>query len=147
MDKRKGLSRRSAAAWFGVGLWAPRIRLLLVPFAAVSNVGNSAKAQTRDPVVIVELRTANLPLLERIVKSEGVEIIRVVPASREGGIARAVIAVKRSRAAVLMRAEGVKATIVSEPPTSDAEVPEVGKGNRFSDPQVLPRGRGVLVKP
>lgn len=147
MDKRKGLSRRSAVVGFAVGLWTQRIRLLLVPFAGLSGVGNSVKAQSRDPVVIVELRTSNLALLERIVRGEGVEIIRVVPASTERGIARAVIAVKRSHAVRLMTTDGVKVRIVSEPPTSDAEVPQVGKGNRFKDPQVLPGGRGKLLKP
>jgi len=147
MDERNGLSRRSAVAGFAVALWAQRIRPLLVPFAALSAVCNSGKAQTKDPIVIVEVRTTNLPLLERIVRRKGVEIIRVIPAAKDGGVARAVIALKKSEAEILIKSEGIQATIVSEPPAIDAEVPEVGKGNRFRDPQVLPPGRGVLVKP
>ena len=35
---------------------------------------------------------------------------------------------------------------VAEPPSDPADVPQVGKGNRFANPHTLPEGQGILKK-
>jgi hypothetical protein len=50
-------------------------------------------------------------------------------------------------AAILTRAGGPEHGIgLARPPKTDREIPKVGKGNRFADPKVLPRGRGKIVR-
>jgi hypothetical protein len=37
-------------------------------------------------------------------------------------------------------------TVVARPPTTERDTPQVGKGNRFEDPRILPRGRGRILR-
>ena len=95
--------------------------------------------------ILVRLVTRDVAALKRFLATNPVEVVRVLlPEGR--GPAWATVLLRESVAERAARMAGFEVTVLARPPTTDAETPEVGSGNRWADSATLPRGRGRLLR-
>ena len=144
------MSRRSAAlAMIGLVLLRPwRSMKDVLGIAAAAAAAGSAQAQPRsDPELLVRLHSTDDRILRGYLKRSRIEVLRYTPPPDQGMPVSALVrdAAQRHRP---RPAPGPDQwfEIVAEPPSSEADVPRVGKGNRYADPAVRPEGRGVLIR-
>ena len=98
-----------------------------------------------DPEILVRLVAKDVRLLRRFVAEHPVSLIRMLPPDRDRPPSATII----MRESVLESARRVgefEVTVIARPPATERDTPQVGKGNRFADPRVLPRGRGRIVR-
>ena len=103
--------------------------------------------QPDDPMVQVRLISANADELKRFIDSTPMEFACAGPRVNKEGIATAHVLMKDSVAKAAQRNDAVRLEIVADASDmADEGPPQVGSGNRFEDPAVLPTGRGVLLR-
>ena len=98
-----------------------------------------------DPEILVRLVAKDVGLLRRFVAEHPVSVVRMLPPAED----RPPSATLLMRERVLVDARRIaefEVTVVARPPTTERDTPQVGKGNRFEDPRVLPRGRGRILR-
>lgn len=98
-----------------------------------------------DPEILVRLVTKDVRLLRRFVAEHPVSVVRMLPPD-EDRLPSATIIMHESVLVDARRIAEFEVTVLARPPTTDRDTPQVGKGNRFEDPRVLPRGRGRIVR-
>ena len=103
------------------------------------------RANAEDPEILVRLVTQDVAALKHFLKTNPVEVVRVLLPD-DGYPAWAAILTSESVAARARSAAEMEVVVLARPPKTDREIPKVGKGNRFADPKVLPRGRGKIVR-
>lgn len=105
------------------------------------------RMQPDDPVVQVRLVGANVEEFKKFVETTPLNFACAGPRVNAEGIVTAHVLMKRSVAAQVPKTGAVKAEITADFSARKAgQEAEIGKGNRFADPRVLPTGRGVLLK-
>lgn len=106
--------------------------------------------QGDDPVVQVRLISSDESGFTEFVRSTPVEFACAMPRVNPEGIITADVLMKQSvveAASERAAAANLRIEIVADVSTvKGRRRPEVGKGNRFEDPTVLPPGRGALVR-
>ncbi len=98
-----------------------------------------------DPEILVRLVTKDVRLLRRFVAEHPVSVVRMLPPDKDRPPSATVI-MRESVLADARRIGAFEVTVLARPPTTERDTPQVGKGNRFEDPRVLPRGRGRIVR-
>lgn len=103
------------------------------------------RANAEDPEILVRLVTQDVEALKHFLATNPVEVVRVLLPDA-GYPAWATVLTRESVAASARRMAEFEVVVLARPPTTDRETPQVGQGNRFSDPKILPRGRGRIVR-
>jgi hypothetical protein len=98
-----------------------------------------------DPEILVRLVTKDVRVLRRFVAEHPVSVVRMLPPA-EGRPPSATLIMHESVLVDARRVAEVEVTVLARPPTTERDTPQVGKGNRFEDPRVLPRGRGRILR-
>ena len=98
-----------------------------------------------DPEILVRLVTWDVETLKHFLETNPVEVVRVLPPD-DGHPVQATLLLRESVAADAARLAGFEVVVLARPPVTDAQTPQVGRGNRFADPAILPRGRGRIVR-
>ncbi len=152
MPVRRSLLRQ-ALGTFIVRAWRPLGALTAkgaVVLAAGSVAFLPAGAQDLpagpDDELLVRLRSKDVPRLRRFVRDNGVEVLRMLPPEGRERDVTAIVLMRRRTLGRAREEPGLQVEVLAEPPKTLAEVPQVGKGNRFADPGVLPEGVGQLVR-
>lgn len=108
-----------------------------------------AERQGDDPVVQVRLISSDEAAFTEFVKNTPVEFACAMPRVSAEGIITAEVLMQQSMVEQsLERAEAAKVRLEVVADASSVRgrrLPEVGDGNRFEDPKVLPVGRGALI--
>lgn len=149
MSSQRPMSRRRAAlAMIGSVLVRPWRRMKdVLGIAAAAAAAGSARAQPRrDPELLVRLYSTDDQILRGYLKHSRIEVLRYTPPPDQGKLVSALVLMRRSATIRARLPDRINVEIVAEPPRSEAEVPRVGKGNRYDDPAVRPQGRGVLLR-
>ena len=101
----------------------------------------------RDPVVQVRIVSNDVEAFKKYVASTPLEFACATPRLNPQGVVSADVLMKQSVAERAERPPNVKVEIVADlSATTGARRAEVGRGNRFADSSVLPKGRGKLIK-
>ena len=101
------------------------------------------RGNVEDPEILVRLVTRDVAALKHFLDTNPVEVVRLLLPD-EGYPAWAAILTRESVAANARLIAEFEVVILARPPKTDRETPQVGEGNRFADPKVLPRGRGIV---
>lgn len=113
---------------------------------AAIDEGRGAAGNDHDPEVLVRVTTTDVEALKRFLQSNRFEVLRVMLPARGDPDAVATLLMRRSDGERALLVAAFKVEILAGPPWSDADIPEVGRGNRFANPGVLPAGGGRLVR-
>lgn len=97
------------------------------------------------PNLLVRLRSRDARAFKEFVRANKIGFASAPPRLDPDGTITGVVVMTRSQLAKARLIPALRAEIVARPPTTQSELPRVGRGNRFDDPKVLPQGRGVLV--
>ncbi|WP_228938483.1 hypothetical protein [Paraburkholderia saeva] len=113
---------------------------------AARKTGVKAKAPD-DPVVQVRLIGTDVAAFKQFIETTPLNFACAGPRVNAEGIATAHVLMKRSVADEAAKRGIVKVEITAEFSANRAgQAAQIGKGNRFADPNVLPTGRGVLLR-
>jgi hypothetical protein len=104
-----------------------------------------AAPNREDPEILARVVAKDVRLLRRFVAEHPVSVVRMLPPDGDRPPSATMI-MRESVLASARRIAEFEVTVVARPPTTERETPQVGKGNRFEDPRVLPRGRGRIVR-
>jgi len=97
------------------------------------------------PEILVRLVTRDVVALQHFLATNSIEVVRVL--LPEGHYpAWATVLLREAVAERAARVAGFEVAVLARPPTTAAETPQVGRGNRYADAAVLPRGRGRLLR-
>ncbi|SAK88260.1 hypothetical protein AWB81_04635 [Caballeronia arationis] len=108
---------------------------------------SSPPPQPHDPMVQVRLIATSPEELKRFIESTPMKFACAGPRVNKEGIATAHVLMKGSTAKEAQRSDAVRLEIIADPSDmADEGLPDVGSGNRFEDPSVLPVGRGKLLR-
>jgi hypothetical protein len=100
-----------------------------------------------DPMVQVRVVSGSVDEFKRFVESTPVEFSCASPRVSRDGVVSAHVLMRDSEVKKAQASDAIRLEIVAHPSDlGDEGPPEVGKGNRFEDPSVLPTGRGVLLR-
>jgi len=102
-------------------------------------------AQSDDRKVLVRLHSPDDEKLRAYLLHSKFEVLRYTPPPEAGAPATALALMPRSATARARLPDRVNVEILAVPPRTESEVPRVGRGNRFEDPNVQPQGRGRLI--
>lgn len=81
------------------------------------------------------------------IRTTPVEFACAAPRRSSEGIVTAHVLMRQSVADRSARSKGIRVEVVADlSDTTGERRAEVGRGNRFADPTVLPQGRGRLVR-
>jgi hypothetical protein len=122
-------------------------RVVVGPLVAVLSMGfaRGAAPPADDARVLVRVTTRDVGLLKDFIESNRVEVVRVMlPAPGEPD-AVATLLMRHSVYIAARQLPRFKVDVLEEAPRSAADLPPVGRGNRFEDPRTLPQGTGRLV--
>jgi len=112
-----------------------------------SRGSRSKKVAPDDPVVQVRLLSSDVDAFTAFVQTTPVEFACAGPRVSAEGVITAHVLMRQSEAARASASDAVKVEVVADVSDTTAKRrAEVGKGNRFADPQVLPEGRGRFVE-
>ena len=107
----------------------------------------AAKRTSEDPVVQARIISSDEAEFSEFVRAIKIEFACAGPRVNPDGIISADVLLRQSQIAEAARYGQVRVEVVADvPATTGKNRAEVGKGNRFEDPRVLPVGRGVLVR-
>lgn len=107
----------------------------------------TATPQPDEPMVQVRVVSANKEAFRKFAEATPMKFACRGPRINAEGVVTAHGLMKASEAKQAARTGEVKVEIVAEPSARTVERrAEVGQGNRFEDPNVLPAGRGVLLR-
>jgi len=134
------VSRRAAAIF----LVLPRLVPMLLGVVG-AGVARAAPDRT-DPEVLARVTYPNPRAFREAVRKLRIEVVRILTFEKPEGTVTALVLMRRSSLTLAAQDPSVKVTIVAEPPTNPADVPQVGEGNRFANPRALPQGQGILRK-
>jgi hypothetical protein len=98
-----------------------------------------------DPEILVRIVTKDVRLLRRFVAERPVSLVRMLPPDVDR-LPSATLVIRESVLVDANRIAEFEITVVARPPMTERDTPQVGKGNRFEDPKVLPRGPGRIVR-
>ncbi|SAL79186.1 hypothetical protein AWB71_05846 [Caballeronia peredens] len=100
-----------------------------------------------DPMVQVRVVSGNVDEFRRFVESTPLEFPCASPRVGADGTVSAHVLMRESAVQKAQASDAIRLEIVAHPSDlGDEGPPEVGEGNRFEDPSVLPAGRGVLLR-
>jgi len=103
--------------------------------------------QPDDPVVQVRLISADVEAFKKFVETTPLDFSCAGPRVNAEGLVTAHVLMKKSVALRAAKAGVLKVEITADPSTRKTnQQADIGKGNRFADPRVLPTGRGVLLR-
>jgi hypothetical protein len=107
----------------------------------------SQSENQNDPVLQVRLISADANAFKKFVETTPVEFACAGPRVSPKGVVTAHVLMRESVAKRAAAQDVVKVEIVADlTATTGKRRAEVGRGNRFENPQVLPIGRGVLLR-
>jgi hypothetical protein len=107
----------------------------------------AATTKPDEPLVQVRIVAANKEEFRKFAETTPMTFACRGPRVNAEGVVTTHALMKGSDAKQAAKAGGVKVEIVAEPSARMSERrAEVGQGNRFDDPNVLPTGRGVLLR-
>lgn len=142
------ISRRNAAGALLVGTPVVKTTVFFRALLGLTGLAETSKARADaedGSEILVNLISTDPDVIRAFVRKYSLEVVRATLPQRPGDPTVALVLMKSSVLRKAANAAGLKVELVATPPGPDA-VPKVGRGNRFRDPQVLPEGRGVLVK-
>lgn len=100
-----------------------------------------------DPIVQVRIISTDVEDFKKFVSTTPLEFACAGPRVSTAGVVTADVLMKESIARKAARPATIKVEIVADlSATTGARRAEVGSGNRFKDPSVLPTGRGTLLR-
>ncbi|BAN27538.1 hypothetical protein [Caballeronia insecticola] len=100
-----------------------------------------------DPVVQVRVVSGNVDEFRRFVETTPLEFSCASPRVGADGTVSAHVLMHESAVQKAQASDAIRLEIVAHPADlGDEGPPQVGEGNRFEDPSVLPTGRGVLLR-
>jgi len=134
------VSRRAAAAF----LLLSRLGRMVLPLAGVGAA--LAAPDPADPEVLARVTFPNQRAFRDAVKKFRLEVVRILAFEKPDGPVTALVLMRTTALTFVKQDPLARVEIVAEPPTDPADVPRVGKGNRFADPHSLPEGQGILRK-
>jgi hypothetical protein len=105
-----------------------------------------AEPEPTDPEVLARVTYPNPRAFREAVRKLRIEVVRILAFEKPEGAVTALVLMRKSSLTLAAQDPSVKVTIVAEPPANPADVPQVGTGNRFANPRVLPEGQGILRK-
>jgi len=104
-----------------------------------------AAAQSDDQLVVVRVSTRDVRALQEFIRENRIEVVRVMlPTARDPDA----VATLLMRRGILVRARSIpsfRIVVLEEAPKTRTDLPPVGRGDRFRDPNSLPEGTGRLV--
>lgn len=114
---------------------------------ALVGVAHARPADPRpaEPEYLVRLRSNNVEAFKAFVREYRVQFASAPPRIDNEGHIAGVVLMKKRALDQARQTNYLRVEVIAGPPRSPEEVPKVGRGNRFSDPNVLPQGRGQLL--
>ena len=148
MSSQVPMRRRAAALGIlGSVLLRPWHRIQnAVALAIASAVADRAQGQSDNRKVLVQLYSPDDETLRRYLLHSRIEVLRYIPPPVSGAPASALALMPRSATVRARLPDRVNVEIVAVPPSTNADVPVVGRGNRFEDPNFQPQVRGQLIR-
>lgn len=100
-----------------------------------------------DPVLQVRLVSNDVAAFKKLVETTPLSFACAMPRLSPKGVVSAHVLMTRRQVEQIEREnKSIKVEVVADPADfSGDRRPEVGKGNRYAEPGVLPQGRGTLI--
>ena len=134
---RRTFSSRAAKACLG---FAFAVGLLRAGIAR-------AASDEDDPEILVRATAPDPKTFRRVVREYSLELVRVLDFEKPDGRVTALLLIRKKVFPRVAQDPRLRLQLEAPAVPGGDQRPVVGQGNRFADPNVLPRGQGVLVRP
>lgn len=146
MIRPDGVLRRRVLGVLSLGATVAPASLRLAPlFGASAAIAQPDSSRAEDRKLLVRLRSRDARAFKEFVRENKLGFASAPAHVAPDGTVTGVLVMTRDTLDKARLNTALRAEIVARPPVKPSEVPQVGRGNRFEDPKILPQGRGVLI--